>query len=97
MITYNVAETGKRIRELRTKAGYTQAELARLVGVHDQYFYFAEAGKKSCSIDVLVSLREIFDSDMEYLILGETIKPKTRKERIADAISLLEEMKETAE
>ena len=66
MITYDL---GRRIRELRTKAGLSQEKFALQIGMDRTYFASVEAGKRNiaiCNIKKIadglgVSLSELFE------------------------------------
>ena len=90
MRTYDIVKTGKRIRDLRTKAGYTQADLASMVGVREKYFNCAETGKRGCSVDVLVILADIFHVSLDYLICGGITEKDVIREELRKAKEYLE-------
>ena len=75
---------GKRIRELRRKRGFTQAKLAELADLSNNYIGYLERGTQSPSIDTMerlskalgVKLKEffVFPEDVEYKPLHEDKK-----------------------
>lgn len=67
---YNTKASGARIRELRLSKELDQIELAELLNVSHGYISRIESGKKGCSVDLLIQLSEIFDTSLDYLILG---------------------------
>ena len=67
---YDPIETGKRIKELRTSKSMTQEALAEELNVTTDYLSKIERGLRSSSIDVLVDLKNIFNTTLDFLILG---------------------------
>lgn len=67
---------GKRIRSFRKKRGYTQAELAEILGYSIQHLSHIENGITKMSIDFVialanaleVSLDELFKDDLTFLL-----------------------------
>lgn len=49
---YDLVESGKRIRELRKKNGFTQESLAENLGVYPYTIWRIENGKKGISVDL---------------------------------------------
>lgn len=68
---YSTVETGKRIKQLRKAKGLTQEQFAEKVGVSPRMVRAFESGSSGASIDVLVILSELFDTSLDYLILGK--------------------------
>lgn len=95
---FNPTETGKRIKELREEHGYTQMQLAEMLNVNRSHIYRMEQGEKAPSIDLLVSLEEIFDESLDFLILGRDFQKKnvsfTNEVNQGNEIRKKEEMKE---
>lgn len=69
---YYIKACGERIRQLRIKTGYTQEEAAELLNIDRSFLSRIEAGKKSCSVDLLVHLSSAFHVSLDYLILGKS-------------------------
>ena len=65
-------EFGKKLKELRTNAGLTQAQLGSLIGVTKSVISFYELQERSPSPDVLIKLSQIFHVSTDYL-LGLTV------------------------
>lgn len=86
MYYYNLAESGKRLKELRNKKGkaYTQEKVAEEVGISREYLNRLEAGKKGCSVDLLIIFAQYYDVTMDYITYG--------KEETKHVISLSEMM-----
>jgi transcriptional regulator with XRE-family HTH domain len=90
---YDANESGKRIHALRKKHGMTQEELAEKIGVNASFLSRVERGTKSCSVDMLVNLSEVFSTTLDYLVLGKNA-PETAevKEEINDIVRKLAEL-----
>mgnify|MGYP000519312315 FL=1 len=64
--------TGKRIQQLRKANGMTQEELAIKLNISDRHLRRIERGEEAPSIDLFVEIKMIFNSTLDYLILGKT-------------------------
>ncbi len=64
---------GKKLKELRTNAKLTQAQLGELIGVTKSVISFYELQERSPSPDVLIKLSQVFHVTTDYL-LGLTAK-----------------------
>lgn len=86
MYYYNLVQSGKRLKELRNNKGkaYTQERVAEEVGISREYLNRLEAGKKGCSVDLLVIFAQYYDVTMDYITYG--------KEEIKHVISVEEKM-----
>lgn len=72
-----------RIAELRKAAGYSQAELAKMVGVAQNTLSQYENGLRRPSSRVTVRLADLFEVSPNYL-LGESDDPNEVKSSICD-------------
>ena len=77
---YDVIETGRRIQKLRKGKGLTQEQLASLLKVTDRHIRSVESGGRNASIDLLVSLSDIFNVSLDYLILGKQTWKQMKEE-----------------
>ena len=59
---------GKRIKELRKKAGKTQEQLAETAGTSSKYFGEIERGEVNVSAYILVKIAEVLGVDMLQLL-----------------------------
>ena len=59
---------GSRLKELRTNAGLTQAQLGNLIGVTKSVISYYELQERSPSPDVLIKLSQIFHVSTDYLL-----------------------------
>lgn len=67
---YDIKKSGERIRQLRTKAGYTQETLAEELSIDRSLLSHMEAGRRGCSIDMLIRISEFFNVSLDWIILG---------------------------
>lgn len=76
---YNPVETGRRLKELRIVAGYTQEAVAAKLCISLDHYSRTELGKRPCSIDLLCELKVFYNTSMDYLLFGETptLTPET--------------------
>lgn len=58
-----------RIKEFRAKAGMTQEELARLVGVRRETIVFLEKGKYNPSLKLAYRVAKALDSTIEEVFI----------------------------
>ena len=93
-------QSGDRIRQLRTKHGFTQEKVAEALEIDRSFYSRVEAGMKGCSVDLFIQLSELYDVTLDYLILGRYFGASTAcnettqlKEDIEQLISNLERFK----
>lgn len=63
-----MVDFGNRLKELRTKAGLTQKQLANRLGVTASVVSYYELSERSPSPEVLVKLAGIFHVSTDYLL-----------------------------
>jgi len=68
---YNIKESGKRIKNLRKNKGFTQETFADVVGLSYRSIADIERGYRGTSIDVLVVMRKVLDTTLDYLVVGD--------------------------
>lgn len=68
---YDMKECGNRIRQLRKQNGYTQEALAGKLSIDRSLLSYIEAGKRECSVSLLVQLSEFFSVPLEMLVYGK--------------------------
>ena len=64
-----------RIKQLRKEKGYTQNQLADLLGVTDKAVSKWEVGEANPDISLLVKISEIFGVTIDYLLTGKVEEP----------------------
>lgn len=85
---YDIVESGKRLKELRKRKGYTQESFANEIGISYRTYSGIESGAHSTSIDTLVEMSKVLETSLDYIILG--------KENTEFSFNILEEKKELA-
>lgn len=63
---------GERLRDLRSKNGITQAELAEKIFVGESYIALIELNKRNPSTEILGKLCDFFGVSTDYLLTGES-------------------------
>ena len=61
---------GKRVRKLRLERGWTQVEMAEMLGVDRSYLSEIETGKKDPSLRVLKTIADGFKLTLAQLLRG---------------------------
>ncbi len=67
---YDAVKSGERIRRLRVNSGLTQEKAAAALNVDRSCYSRIESGGRSCSVDLLVQMSELFGVSLDYLVLG---------------------------
>ena len=67
---YDVKKSGKRIKNLREKKGYTQESFAKEIGISHRTYSGIESGAHSTSIETLVEIAQVLETSLDYIILG---------------------------
>lgn len=101
-MNYDMKQSGKRIQRLRVKNGFTQEKAAMMLNIDRSFYGRVEAGKRGCSIDLLIQLSRLFNVSLDYLVLGRYL-PITSgysditqlKENINDLMAHLDQFKAT--
>jgi transcriptional regulator with XRE-family HTH domain len=87
-----------KIKRLRKERGWSQAELAERLGVHDGHISRIETGKYQPSVDVLWKLARTLEVSADYLLdeeAGEFAPISTEGKPLAERLRLLEALDET--
>lgn len=58
----------QRIRELRREQGYSQRELAGILGLERSSYAYYELGRVQISIDVLCALTKLYGVTADYIL-----------------------------
>lgn len=66
---------GEKIKGLRKKKGWSQADLAGRVEVHDTHISRLETGRYTPSLDLLKRLAEVFEVSTDYLLFESAADP----------------------
>jgi len=63
-----IVNFGARLKELRTNANMTQAQLGSLIGVTKSVISFYELHERAPSPDILIKLSSVFHVSTDYLL-----------------------------
>lgn len=87
------AALGNRIKIFRKRKGYTQAELAEILGYSVQHISHVENGVTKMSIDFIIDLANVLGVSLDELFSDSLhcIKKKSKEDR---AIALIKNAKE---
>ena len=95
-MNYNVKESGKRIRALRLQNKLTQEELAKQLSIDRSLLSHVEAGKRGCSVDLLVRFSSFFSVSLDYLVMGTVhsgLFEQSHKQITEDVDALIDHLK----
>lgn len=59
------------LRDLREQNGMTRAEVAKALGVSYQAISNYEAGRRSISVEQIIPLAELYDCNVEEIIMAQ--------------------------
>lgn len=79
---------GPKIKALRLEKGLSQQTLAELLSTSSGYISELEKGKKKPGLDHLISLKRVFEVDMNWLLIDEGEIKAIRPVIIADPAPL---------
>ena len=65
-----LTQLGRRIKELRSKKGWSQEEFAQISGLHRTFVAHVEGGKKNISFDSLMTIATHLGVPLEKLVSG---------------------------
>lgn len=65
-------QIGRRVREARETAGYTQEKLASTIDVSVQYISDLERGIVGLSVQTLIKLCSTLHTSSDYILMGKT-------------------------
>ncbi len=68
------------IKDIRTRKGLTQAEVASALGVSSVVYSRYETGSRQPSIDILIQLADVFGVTVDYLLGRQDIEDSTLSE-----------------
>ncbi len=85
-------DIGKNIRAARLRRGMTQDELAERLHVSRQTVSNYETGRSRPDVEMLLSMAEQLEEDVQVLLYGEPLRPERRREMrllLAEGAALL--------
>ena len=68
---YDMAASGRRIKKLRKKNGWTQVEFAEMLEMSHSNLVKLENGYQGITIDTLLTMRELFQVPIDFILTGE--------------------------
>lgn len=74
----------KKIKELRQKNGYTQAELAKRLGVSASAIGMYEQGRREPDRETLSKMSRLFEVPVDYLLSDEQNGPREIADELKD-------------
>ncbi len=74
-MAYHISEIGKKVKQLRESANFTQQQLADYLAVDQSLISKFEKGERSISSDALKQLAVLFCCPVSALVSEETVKP----------------------
>ena len=89
---YDMKESGLRIQELRKGMGITQDQLAERINSSLSTIGKIERGINGVSIDLLIEFAMLFDTSLDYIILGKRNDSSILKEKLNQAATMLNEI-----
>lgn len=81
-------ETGKRLKEIRTKSNITQERLAELSGISSNFISQIERGRNKCSLETIHKLAIALNTPITNLINFKS-SPVNSKDKYQKQIELL--------
>jgi len=82
-----------RLALARAQAGLSQAQVAKMLGLHRPSVSEAEAGRRKVSAEELSKMARIYGVSMSWLACTETEKPNVDEDRIQLAARKLAKLK----
>lgn len=84
-MSYDTKQSGERIRQLRSKNGYTQDKLAQILAIDRSLLSYIETGRRECSVDLLIRISECFEVSLDYIVFGVT-SDSVNKSSVQDSL-----------
>ncbi len=78
---------GHRLKELRTKKGYTQARLGEMLGISPSAVGMYEQGRREPDSRLIMEISRLFEVSTDYLLSGDGSEPR----EIEDALQNMRE------
>lgn len=66
---------GRRLENLRESHGYTKKEVSLKIGFTANVYGAYERGERRPTLETLIKLADMFDTNLDYLIRGKNVKP----------------------
>lgn len=72
------------IRELRKKAGFTQAQVSRILNIQRQTYCNYENASRTPPLEIIISLSDLYKVSIDYLVRGKSFNPSRGSAQPAD-------------
>jgi transcriptional regulator with XRE-family HTH domain len=89
------AAIASRLALARERAGLSQGQVAKILGLHRPSISEAEAGRRNVSAEELSKLAKIYNVSMNWLACSDTETPDPEQDRIELAARELAKLKKT--
>ena len=82
-----MSSVGERIKEQRSKLGWTQEKLATTAKMSTGFLSDLETGKRNVSADYLMEISHALGVSLDFLMKGDSSKPKSGDVQIPSSLS----------
>ncbi len=82
-----MSSVGERIKEQRSRLGWTQEKLATAAKISTGFLSDLETGKRNVSADYLMEIAHALGVSIDYLMKGDHSQPKSRDVQIPASLS----------
>ncbi len=91
-MNYDILEIGRRIQRLRKERELTQEQMSERLNISTVHLAKIEAGKRGCSLDILIDITMFFGISLDYLVFGKVSDNEVRA-RLDSVIRALEDLR----
>ncbi len=91
-MNYDILEIGRRIQRLRKERELTQEQMSERLNISTVHLAKIEAGKRGCSLDILIDITVFFGISLDYLVFGKVSDNEVRA-RLDSVIRALEDLR----
>lgn len=70
-IRYDDIAVGKRIKKSRKRMGYTRQQLAKRIGIDEEYVIGLECGQRQLTLNDLILLSSAVGAEADYILFGK--------------------------
>lgn len=92
LMSYDILGIGQRIQRLRKEKGLTQEQMSEQLNISTVHLAKIEAGKRGCSLDILIDITIFLGISLDYLVFGKVSDNEVRT-RLDFIIRTLEELR----
>lgn len=90
---FDMKVCGRKIRQARKDAGYTQEQLASELGVSTNYLARIESGIRVPPLDLLAGMSSLLDASLDYLVFDKSASRQELEKQIDELIARMEHLK----